>query len=116
EVAERPERPLWRLELLGPAERAALFDEPARRVAWEPRGPGVVAQIERSMARTPDAPAIVSDAGRVDYRELEARSGALAAVLRRRGVGPDRTGAVVAERSARQVTGRVAVLRAGGPY
>ncbi|TMQ11358.1 MAG: amino acid adenylation domain-containing protein [Deltaproteobacteria bacterium] len=111
-----PGVPRSQLELLRPAERAALFEEPARCVAWEPRGPGVMAQIERRMAMTPDAPAILSEAGCVDYRELDARSAALAARLRRRGVGPDRTVAVVAERGAPQILAIVAVLRAGGAY
>jgi non-ribosomal peptide synthetase component F len=118
EIAERPDQPLAALAqaLVLPAERAALFEQPARCVTWEPRGPGVLAQIERWMAETPGAPALLWEAGRVDYSALDARSAALAMLLRRRGVGPDRTVAVIAERGAMQVIAFLAVLRAGGAY
>jgi len=115
-IAACPELPVSQLELLASAERAVLFDEPAWRVTWEPRGPGVVAQVELWMARTPDAPALLWEAGQVSYRELDARSAALAALLRHRGVGPDRTVAVIAERGAPQIIALLAVLRAGGAY
>ena len=76
----------------------------------------VVEQIERSMRETPDAPAILSHDGTTSYRELDTNSARLAAILRREGVGLDRTVAVIADRSVHQITGFIAALRAGGAY
>ncbi|TMQ10650.1 MAG: amino acid adenylation domain-containing protein, partial [Deltaproteobacteria bacterium] len=116
EIAERPEQAVSQLALLAPAERAALFEEPARSVAWQPRGPTVMAQIERWMAEAPGAPAILWHDTAISYGALDARSAALAALLRRRGLGPERTVAVIAERSPLQIIALVATLRAGGAH
>src|SRR5213078_1836375 len=113
---ERPEQVVSQLALLAPAERAALFEEPARSVAWQPRGPTVTAQIERWMAEAPGAPAILWHDTAISYGALDARSAALAALLRRRGLGPERTVAVIAERSPLQIIALVATLRAGGAH
>ena len=85
-------------------------------VVWEPRGLSVVEQIERQMAATPDAPAIVSHAGVTSYSGLDVASARLAALLRYYGVGPDRPVAVVADHGAAPIIGLVSVLRAGGVY
>jgi amino acid adenylation domain-containing protein len=116
ELVGRPEAPLAELELLAPAERAALFDEPARRVIWEPRGATGIEQIERAMRDHPDATAILFGDSATTYRELDVASARLAALLRRAGVGPDRAVAVIAERCPQQIIGMVATLRAGGAY
>ncbi|MGI5358637.1 amino acid adenylation domain-containing protein [Streptomyces sp. CA-252508] len=67
-------------------------------------------------ARTPEAPALLTDAGTVTYGELDARSDRLAHTLRGRGVGPGTVVALVAERSPEMMTGLLAVLKAGGAY
>ncbi|MFJ5517260.1 amino acid adenylation domain-containing protein [Streptomyces griseoluteus] len=67
-------------------------------------------------ARTPDAPALLTDTGTVTYGELDARSDRLAHTLRGRGVGPGTVVALVAERSPEMMTGLLAVLKAGGAY
>src|SRR5215204_5227596 len=85
-------------------------------MSWDPSGPTVVQQLERWMRETPDAPAILWDGGALSYGELDARSARLAAHLRELGVGPDLMVAVIAERSAPQLVGLIAVLRAGGAY
>ncbi|MFJ6698009.1 amino acid adenylation domain-containing protein [Streptomyces sp. NPDC091272] len=67
-------------------------------------------------ARTPDAPALLSDAGSLTYAELDARSNQLARTLRERGVVRDSVVALVAERSPELITAVLAVLKAGGAY
>ncbi|MFJ3897485.1 amino acid adenylation domain-containing protein [Streptomyces sp. NPDC090083] len=67
-------------------------------------------------ARTPDAPALLSDDRTLTYAELDARSNRLARTLRRRGVGRDSIVALVAERSPEMITAVLAVLKAGGAY
>ncbi|HEX3526027.1 MAG TPA: amino acid adenylation domain-containing protein [Thermoanaerobaculia bacterium] len=72
--------------------------------------------VAEQAARTPDLPAIVSEAGTVTYRELDARAGRLARVLRSHGVGPDVAVGLHAERSADWVIGALAALKAGGAW
>ncbi|MET8136547.1 amino acid adenylation domain-containing protein [Streptomyces sp. NPDC005251] len=67
-------------------------------------------------ARTPDAPALLSDDRTVSYAELDARSNQLARTLRERGVGRDSIVALVTERSPEMITAILAVLKAGGTY
>ncbi|MFD9601188.1 amino acid adenylation domain-containing protein [Streptomyces sp. NPDC059970] len=67
-------------------------------------------------ARTPDAPALLTDDTTVTFAELDARSDRLAHTLRERGIGPDAVVALIAERSAELITGILAVLKAGAAY
>jgi amino acid adenylation domain-containing protein len=66
--------------------------------------------------RTPDAPAVVHGGAVLTYAALDARSAALAAELRARGVGPESPVGVCLERGADAVVALLAVLRAGGVY
>ncbi|MEW2384378.1 amino acid adenylation domain-containing protein [Micromonospora sp. NPDC047707] len=70
----------------------------------------------RQAARTPDAPALVADAGTVTFAELDRRSDALAARLRRHGVGPETRVGLFLDRGADLVTAVLATLKAGGAY
>ncbi|KQB83089.1 amino acid adenylation domain-containing protein [Corynebacterium oculi] len=77
----------------------------------------VAALLERALARTPEAPAVIVDRGEtLTYSQVSALSGALARRLVAAGIAPGRRVAVVAGRSAWQVIAAVAVLRAGGVY
>jgi|HubBroStandDraft_1064217.scaffolds.fasta_scaffold00655_4 amino acid adenylation domain-containing protein len=74
-------------------------------------------RIEAQAKRTPDAPAVVSSTGSsLTYRELENRASDLARCLQTLSVGPERTVAVVCERSPALIVGILAVLKAGGAY
>ncbi|MDB4955257.1 MAG: Malonyl CoA-acyl carrier protein transacylase [Myxococcales bacterium] len=116
EIAAKPELPLSQIELLGSDERAALLDEPARRVTWEARGPTLLEQIERCMRETGNAPAIVSESTTTSYHELDRLSARLATLLHREGARPDSVVAVIADRGVSQIVGLLAVLRAGAAY
>ncbi|MFD5634312.1 AMP-binding protein [Streptomyces sp. NPDC127077] len=70
----------------------------------------------RQAASTPDAVALRSGDLTLTYRELDERSGRLAAVLRRHGVGPDTVVAVALERSVDLAVALLGVVKAGGAY
>ncbi|HEV2735718.1 MAG TPA: amino acid adenylation domain-containing protein [Longimicrobiaceae bacterium] len=73
-------------------------------------------RILEQARRAPAAVAVSHGAVRLTYGELDARSAALAATLRRLGVGPETRVALFAEASPEAVVGILAVLRAGGAY
>ncbi|WP_234365834.1 amino acid adenylation domain-containing protein [Streptomyces albireticuli] len=87
------------------------------RTSAAPAGTAVGRFTEQA-SRTPDAVAVRS-AGtgeRLTYRELDARSSALAAALTEAGAGPERTVALLLERSVDLVVAALAVVKAGAAY
>ena len=68
------------------------------------------------VARTPDNVAVVFEEEQLTYAELDGRADALAAELRRHGVGPEVTVGICMERSIELVVALLAVLKAGGAY
>jgi non-ribosomal peptide synthetase component F len=87
-VAADPERRPCDVELIGPAERARVAEWNATDRAY-PHGATLHGLFEARAAATPDAVAVVSDAGTLTYAELDARAARLAHALRGRGVGPE---------------------------
>ncbi|MEZ0110974.1 amino acid adenylation domain-containing protein/non-ribosomal peptide synthase protein (TIGR01720 family) [Catenulispora sp. EB89] len=114
QVVADPGTPLGRVDVLTGAEREQL-DRLNATAAPVPAAtlPELVAA---QAVRTPDAAAVVCGGTELSYRDLEARAGRLAAVLRARGVGPDVLTAVALPRSADLVVALLAVLKAGGAY
>ncbi len=114
-MAAGPERPLADFAMLAAAEREQLvvrWNDTARALPSTP----VHVLFERSAARYPHAPAIVSGGRTLTYAHLEARSASLARRLRARGVGPDARVGVLLERSPELIIAILGVLRAGGAY
>ncbi|HEX6497466.1 MAG TPA: amino acid adenylation domain-containing protein [Micromonosporaceae bacterium] len=74
------------------------------------------ALVERQAAATPDAVAVVADAGTLTYRELLNRSLAVAEAVRAAGAGPGHVVGVCAERSPELVAGILGALFAGAAY
>ncbi|MFJ4097684.1 amino acid adenylation domain-containing protein [Kitasatospora sp. NPDC089913] len=114
-VAADPDTPVARLPLLGAAERSRLLDLAGDGLA-DHGGVRLPELILDQCRRTPDAVAVRDHDGSLTYRELEERAQALAAALRRNGVGPDSAVAVAADRSVALVVALVAVLLADGAY
>jgi len=85
---------------------------PARRL----EGGGVHRRIELWVGRTPDADAVIADAGSLTYRELNDRADRLARSLRGQGIGPEALVGICAERSLAMVVALLGVLKAGGAY
>ncbi|MFD0971700.1 non-ribosomal peptide synthetase [Plantactinospora endophytica] len=72
--------------------------------------------IERQVARTPYADAVLFEGERLSYAELDARATRLAALLLDHGAGPERFVGVALPRSADLVVALVAVLKSGAAY
>ncbi|EHL97686.1 AMP-binding enzyme [Acetobacteraceae bacterium AT-5844] len=76
----------------------------------------LAALIASRMVAEPDAPALEFNGTVLSYGELDARTAALAAALRARGVGRGGIVAVALERSFELVVALLAVIRAGAAY
>ncbi|HEX8273555.1 MAG TPA: amino acid adenylation domain-containing protein, partial [Longimicrobiaceae bacterium] len=114
QVAAGPDRRVWEIDLLAPAERDRLLE-------WSGSDPEHAAEpvhlrVAAQAARTPGAPAVAWDGGALTYAELDAAAGRLAGSLRRRGVGLETRVAVCLERSPEAVVALLGVLRAGAAY
>ncbi|MCA1568066.1 MAG: amino acid adenylation domain-containing protein [Acidobacteria bacterium] len=115
-VAASPDARVSELPLLTEAEHRRLLYEwnDTRRVY--PHETCVHELFEAQATRTPDATAVVSDEGRITYRELNERANRLARHLRRRGVGRENLVGVCLGRGAKLVEALLGVLKAGGAY
>ena len=72
--------------------------------------------LERQVARTPRADAVVFEGERLTFAELDARADRFAALLVEHGAGPERFVGVALPRSADLVVALVAVLKSGAAY
>src|SRR6185369_1944459 len=110
-----PERPVWELPLLSPAEHGQVLAEWNDTVSEAPRG-SVYGLFAEQARRTPGAVAVVFKSEELTYAELAARAGRLARRLRRLGVGPDVLVGLMVERSLDMIVGVLGILQAGGAY
>ncbi|PZF97473.1 non-ribosomal peptide synthetase [Micromonospora deserti] len=88
-------------------------DGPAPGAVW---AASVIALLERVVARTPDAAALVEDGTVTDYRILWRDVEAMACTLARDGVRAGEPVGVTVRRSANGISSLLAVLRAGAAY
>ncbi|HWN67969.1 MAG TPA: amino acid adenylation domain-containing protein [Haliangium sp.] len=108
-----PDLTIDALDLLGDQERRQLdrwgqaADEPAP-------GASIHALVVAQARHTPDAPAIAGDGRVLSYRELDERSGALAARLCALGTSGERRFAVCLPRGVDWAIAYLGVLRSGG--
>ncbi|WP_327285881.1 non-ribosomal peptide synthetase [Streptomyces sp. NBC_01205] len=112
-AATDPDIRIGAIDILEPAERAALITAPV--AAAEPQG--VLPELFAAQAAaTPDAVAVTFEGRHTTYAELDRRANRLARVLAARGAGPDRLVAVALPRSTELVVALLAVLKAGAAY
>ena len=81
-----------------------------------PRDSCVQELVERQVERTPDADAVVEEATRVSYRELNIRANRLAHYLRTRGAGPETVIGLCLGRSVDLVVALLGILKSGAAY
>lgn len=109
-------QPLSRLAWLSSADRQEmLLDWNATRLE-STTADCIHDLFERQVARTPDALAVLGDAERLTYRQLDEHACQLAHHLRDLGVGPDSYVGICLPRSSTMVVGLLGILKAGGAY
>jgi len=115
-VVADPDAPLAEADLLLPGERERL-------AGWSDGGPidepvpAVLGRLlDRWVAQTPDAPAVVHGPASLTYRELDRRANRLAHHLRALGAGLDDRVALALPPGLDQAVAVLAVLRAGAAY
>jgi natural product biosynthesis luciferase-like monooxygenase protein len=111
-----PEAAVERLPLVGEAERRQLIEEWNDTALPHDREACVHQLIERQVARTPEAVALIHGGQELTYAALDRRANQLAHLLVARGVGPDVPVGVCLERSPELVVAVLAVHKAGGAY
>jgi amino acid adenylation domain-containing protein len=110
-----PDLPVSRTELRGAEDDAVVAASNDTRQPFD-QDATLHGLFAAQAARTPDAPALLTDDTTVTFAELDARSDRLAHTLREHGIGPDAVVALIAERSPELITGILAVLKAGAAY
>ncbi len=110
-----PDAALRELPLLEATELEQVVRAWNRREAYR-AGPCLHQLLEAQAERAPDAVAVVFEAERLSYGELNRRANQLAHHLRGRGVGPEVRVGLCLERGVEMVVALLAVLKAGGAY
>jgi amino acid adenylation domain-containing protein len=114
-VADDAAVPLGRIDILTDSERHQVLE------AWNDTDRGVArlsfpALFEAQVARSPDAPAVLSESGALSYADLEVQANRLAHLLIELGAAPERIVALALPRSVEIVVAQLAVVKAGAAY
>jgi amino acid adenylation domain-containing protein len=115
-LAEEPGRRVSDLPLLTLAERRQLLAEWNATAVPFPRDRCLHELFAEQAERTPEAPALLSAAGSLTFREVDRRANRTARRLRELGVGPDVLVGVCADRSPEMVVALLGIWKAGGAY
>ncbi|OJT19745.1 hypothetical protein BO221_36000 [Archangium sp. Cb G35] len=115
-VLTNPDAPLASAAILSSSERHQLLVDWNATGADFPQDECLHHLFEAQVRRTPEATAVISEHGRLTYRELEARSNQLARRLRAMGVGPESRVGLCVERNPDMLVALLAILKAGGAY
>jgi amino acid adenylation domain-containing protein/FkbM family methyltransferase len=79
-------------------------------------GDSVLAWFDASVARTPDARAVVCEGASLTYRELDQRANPLARRLAERAASPEPVFAIYLDRSTELIVAIIAAFKAGGAF
>ncbi|GMX65464.1 hypothetical protein Elgi_47340 [Paenibacillus elgii] len=119
-IVVAPEAKLSSFEIVTPEEKALLTGTPAdsgvgaAACGWQEKT--IHQLLEEEAERTPDQVAVICEDERLTYRELNEQANRLARTLRGKGVQPDQTVGIMAERSLAMVVGMFGILKAGAAY
>jgi len=114
-VVADPDRPILRLPLLTPAERAQLLSEQNATASDFPKQ-SIHTAFEKQVERTPKSIAVVSEHGKLTYADLDRRANQLAHHLQKSGVGPGELVGLCIERSPEMLVSLLGILKTGAAY
>ncbi|MER6397891.1 non-ribosomal peptide synthase/polyketide synthase [Kitasatospora sp. NPDC001603] len=117
-MADGPQLRLAELPMLSEQERRTLIDSwnPPARTGPTAAEVALPELFEAQAARTPERTAVVCDAVRLDYAQVNRRANRLARLLVSRGAGPEKLVALCLPRSAELPSALWAVLKSGAGY
>ncbi|MCP2256429.1 non-ribosomal peptide synthase domain TIGR01720/amino acid adenylation domain-containing protein [Streptoalloteichus tenebrarius] len=108
--------PVARVPMLPPDETELVIRRWNDTASDFPAHRSVPEIVEEWARRTPDAPALLSDAGTLSYADLNARANRLAHLLVARGVRPESRVAMLVDRTPDAIVAMLAVLKTGAAY
>ena len=111
-----PDAPVSALPLLVGARRELVVRQWSRTAAGYSTDECVHQLIEAQAHRTPSAPAVLSAAGRLTYRQLNEQANRLAHRLIKLGAAPGVPVGILLPRSPASLVAVLAVLKSGAPY
>ena len=114
-VVADPDRPILRLPLLTPADRAQLLSELNATESDFPKQ-GIHTAFEKQVEITPNSVAVVSEHGKLTYAELDRHANQLAHHLQKSGVGPGDLVGLCVERSPEMLVSLLGILKTGAAY
>ncbi|MCX5087583.1 non-ribosomal peptide synthase/polyketide synthase [Streptomyces sp. NBC_00365] len=118
-MAAEPDRPVGRLDLLGPADRHTVvetWNDTALPAPEHERLGTVPALFAAQAAASPDEVAVTDGRTTWTFAELVARTDRLARILAGHGAGPERIVALALPRTADHIAAILAVMKAGAAY
>ncbi len=115
-IVANPDESIMRVALLKPAQRHQLLSEWNQTSSEYPRTQTITQLFEEQVARAPHSTALVCDAKRMTYLQLDAQANQLARWLRRAGVGPGTLVGLCAERSIEVIVALLGIMKAGATY
>ncbi|WP_138571471.1 condensation domain-containing protein, partial [Pseudoalteromonas piscicida] len=115
-LLQSPERDVFSHELVTSREREQLLESRQDIECFTPSRSCLHELFEEQAARHPEKIALVYEASRLSYGELNRRANQLARYLTAQGVKPDTLVGLCVERSLETVVGMLAILKAGGAY
>ncbi len=110
------DRPVGDLQLLTESELSELLVKWNDTSVGDAVGSCIHQLFEAQVERTPNRTAVVFEGRSLTYSELNRRADQLAALLRERGVGPEKMVGLCMERSLEMIVGLLGILKAGGAY
>ncbi|MEG3918021.1 amino acid adenylation domain-containing protein [Microcoleus sp. T3_A4] len=116
EIVANPKTPISELPLLTATQQHQLLIEWNHTQRNYPQDRCIHQLFEEQVELTPDAVAVVFEAERITYRELNSKANQLAHCLQTLGVKPEVLVGICVERSLEMVISLLGILKAGGAY
>jgi amino acid adenylation domain-containing protein len=114
-IVANPAEPCGTLSIV-PKQDARHIAQWNDTIVAYPRNSTVSELFEAQAKLHPDATALVFDAGKLTYRELDERANAIAAELQNRGVRPGEYVGVCLKRSPELIAALIGILKAGAAF